>query len=156
MAKLIKIYKGLCKINNSYDSSLEMYSNKMYQLINNRVLVGQINRIDELVLKIVHSENDIDLDTTHVSEIDYMFDNMRLNLKHNLYEYFSQIVQGLESLLFELKTLNHKSEKIDISSVDQDTFFEIMELQDLLRKLIIKFETFSNTSRVYEMVIERG
>lgn len=133
-----------------------MYSEKIYQVINNRALIEQINRIDELVLKIVHSENDIDLDTTHVSEIDYMFDNMRLNLKHNLYEYFDQIVQGLESLLFELKTLNHKSEKIDISSVDQDTFFEIMELQDLLRKLIIKFETFLKTSRVYELVIERG
>lgn len=133
-----------------------MYSKKIYQVINNRALIEQINRIDELVLKIVHSENDIDLDTTHVSEIDYMFDNMRLNLKHNLYEYFNQIVQGLESLLFELKTLNHKSEKIDISDVDQDTFFEIMELQDLLRKLIIKFETFLKTSRVYEMVIERG
>lgn len=156
MAKLIKKNKGLFKINNSYDSSLEMYSKKIYQVINNRALIEQINRIDELVLKIVHSGNDIDLDTTHVSEIDYMFDNMRLNLKHNLYEYFRQIVQGFESLLFELKTLNHKSEKIDISSVDQDTFFEIMELQDLLRKLIIKFETFLNTSRVYEMVIERG
>lgn len=133
-----------------------MYSKKIFQVINNRALIEQINRIDELVLKIIHSENDIDLDTSHVSEIDYMFDNMRLNLKHNLYEYFSQIVQSLESLLFELKTLNHKSEKIDISSVDQDTFFEIIELQDLLRKLIIKFETFLNASRVYEMVIERG